>query len=185
MLAESGVVRSDITSSIGDASGTAEGVPLTMRFTVVDTADGCQPWPAPPSTAGTATARATTRCTQGAEDQNYLRGVQEAGDDGTVTFTTIFPAAYCGRWPHVHFEVYPSLDAATSASDRLRTSQLAFPEDICSEVYATDGYEQSVQNLSQTSLDSDMVFSDGWSLQMGKMSGTVADGLTVDLTVPV
>ena len=42
---------------------------------------------------------------EGETDQNYLRGVQEAGPDGRVRFTSIFPAAYAGRWPHVHFEV--------------------------------------------------------------------------------
>src|SRR5688500_16415668 len=36
VLAESGVVRSDITSSFGSASGVAEGVPLTLRFRVYD-----------------------------------------------------------------------------------------------------------------------------------------------------
>ena len=48
-------------------------------------------------------------------DENYLRGVQESDADGKVTFKTIFPAAYMGRWPHMHFEVYESLDAATAA----------------------------------------------------------------------
>ena len=63
--------------------------------------------PAPPCTSGTATARAATRCTRRAStDENYLRGVQEADADGKLTFTTIFPACYSGRWPHVHFEVY-------------------------------------------------------------------------------
>ena len=64
---------------------------------------------------------------------------------GWVEFTSIFPAAYDGRWPHVHFEVYPSLDDATSASNKLRTSQLALPEDACKQVYEADGYEASVQ----------------------------------------
>ena len=82
-------------------------------------------------------------------DENYLRGVQEADDDGKLTFTTVFPACYAGRWPHIHFEVYESLDAATSASDKLRTSQLALPQDVCETVYATEGYEQSVSNLAQ------------------------------------
>ena len=91
-----------------------------------------------------------------AADENYLRGVQEAADDGSLQFTTIFPACYSGRWPHMHFEVYESLDAATSASNKLRTSQLALPQDVCETVYATSGYEQSVANLAQISLDSDM-----------------------------
>jgi protocatechuate 3,4-dioxygenase beta subunit len=72
------------------------------------------------------------------------------------------PAAYSGRWPHIHFEVYPSLDAATTASGKLRTSQMALPEAACRQVYATEGYSQSLQNLSQTSLATDMVFSDGY-----------------------
>jgi len=186
VLAESGVVRSDITRSVGSASGTAEGVPLTVELTVVDTSNGCQPY------AGAAIylwhcdrEGRYSMYDDGVEDENYLRGVQQAGDDGVVRFTTIVPGAYSGRWPHAHFEVYPSVDAATTASDRLRTSQLALPEDTCTEVYATDGYEQSVGNLQQTSLDSDMVFSDGYSLQMAKISGSIDDGLTARLTVPV
>jgi protocatechuate 3,4-dioxygenase beta subunit len=189
VLTESGIVRSDIRSSFGGASATADGVPLTLRLTVVDvsTAD----------TAGTAAAGAAVyvwHCdregrysiySEGVADQNYLRGVQEADEDGTVTFTTIFPACYPGRWPHVHFEVYPSLDDATSASNRMRTSQLAFPDDVCSEVYAESGYEASVGNLGQVSLDSDNVFGDGYSLQMASLDGSVDDGYVATLRVPV
>ena len=28
---------------------------------------------------------------EGVENENFLRGVQEAGSDGSVTFTTVFP----------------------------------------------------------------------------------------------
>ena len=53
-------------------------------------------------------------------------------------------------------------------------------------MYATTGYEQSVRNLSQVSLATDMVFSDGAAVrQLGTMEGSVADGLTVTLSVPV
>jgi len=34
-----------------------------------------------------------------------------------VEFTSIFPAAYSGRWPNIHFEVCPSVDDETSASN--------------------------------------------------------------------
>jgi hypothetical protein len=34
-------------------------------------------------------------------------------------------------------------------------------------------------------LETDNVFSDGYSLQMARMTGTVADGFTARLTVPV
>jgi protocatechuate 3,4-dioxygenase beta subunit len=84
---------------------------------------------------------------QGVTDQNYLRGVQETDGNGRVRFTSIFPAAYMGRWPHIHFEVYPSLSAATRSGSMLATSQLALPEDVCDLVYATDGYSESVRNM--------------------------------------
>jgi Dioxygenase len=38
VLTESGVVRSDITRSFGDASGVAEGVPMTVDLTLLDVA---------------------------------------------------------------------------------------------------------------------------------------------------
>src|SRR5215470_3111891 len=40
VLAESGVVRKDITTSFDGKSGTAAGVPYTISFTVVDTDNG-------------------------------------------------------------------------------------------------------------------------------------------------
>jgi protocatechuate 3,4-dioxygenase beta subunit len=187
VLAESGVVRSDITSSFGSASGVAEGVPLTVRLKVYDL-NGDD------AAALTGAAVYLWHCDREGRysmyddeiaDENYLRGVQETGDDGRVEFTSIYPAAYDGRWPHIHFEIYPSLDDATSSSNKLRTSQLAFPEDVCREVYATDGYEASVANLDATSLDSDMVFSDGYSLQMAKLTGSVDDGYVATLNIPV
>jgi protocatechuate 3,4-dioxygenase beta subunit len=187
VLGESGIVRSDITASFGSASGTAEGVPLTIKMVVYDL-NGDD------ATVLTGAAVYLWHCdrggnysmySQGVEDENYLRGVQATDSDGYVEFTSIFPAAYSGRWPHVHFEVYPSLEDATSGSNRLRTSQLALPEDVCKQVYETDGYDASVSNLSQTSLDSDNVFGDGYSLQMAKVTGTNDDGYVATLNVPV
>lgn len=187
VLTESGVVRSDITTSFGASTGTAEGVPLTIRLLVQDEGSACEPL------AGAAVY--AWHCdregryslySQGVEDQNYLRGVQAAGDDGIVTFQSIFPAAYSGRWPHVHFEVYPSLAAAADAGNKIATSQIALPKATCDEVYATAGYEQSVSNMSRISLETDGVFGDdGGEHQLGTISGTVANGLTVELAVPV
>ena len=33
---------------------------------------------------------------------------------GQVKFTTIYPACYSGRYPHIHFEIYPGLSSATT-----------------------------------------------------------------------
>jgi protocatechuate 3,4-dioxygenase beta subunit len=109
-----------------------------------------------------------------------------ADDDGWLEFRTIFPACYSGRWPHMHFEVYESLAKATSADNKLRTSQLALPEEICDAVYTSvDAYEASVANLAQLTLDTDGIFSDGYSLQLARVAGSVEDGYSVTLDVPV
>jgi protocatechuate 3,4-dioxygenase beta subunit len=187
VLSQSGVVRSDITSSFGELSGTAEGVPLTIRLALQDTSGGCE--------ALDGAAVYLWHCdrdgryslySEGATDQNYLRGVQEAGSDGVVTFTSVFPACYSGRWPHIHFEVYPTLAAATDDANKIATSQIALPEDPCNAVYATDGYSQSVTNLQQVSLQSDNVFGDdGGAHQLGTVTGDVDAGFAVELAVPV
>jgi protocatechuate 3,4-dioxygenase beta subunit len=188
VLTESGVVRSDITASFGSASGVADGVPMTIRMKVYDL-DGED------ATVLAGAAVYVWHCDRDGEysmysdtvgDENYLRGVQEADADGVVEFTSIFPACYAGRWPHIHFEVYRSLNEATSAGSKLRTSQIAIPQDVCEEVYGgAEGYDQSVTKLAQVSLDSDMVFADGHSLQLGKVTGSLDEGYTIALNVPV
>ncbi len=187
VLSESGIVRSDITSSFGSASGVAEGVPVTVRLTVYDL-NGED------VTSMTGAAVYLWHCDRAGNysmysdavaDENYLRGVQETDAQGRVEFTSIFPACYSGRWPHMHFEIYQSLADATSYTNKLRTSQLALPQDVCDDVFATEGYEQSVSNLAGISLDSDGIFSDGYSLQMASVTGSVDDGYTITLNVPV
>ena len=188
ILRESGIVRSDIRSSFGDASGVADGVPLRIRLTVLDNSgSGATPY------AGAAVY--VWQCdrdglyslySDGATEENYLRGVQEVAQDGTLEFVSIFPACYPGRWPHLHLEVYGSVDDATTATDLLRTTQIAFPEDVCGDVYDhAEGYQASQGSFADVSLDTDGVFSDGTSLQMAKMSGSVDDGYTLRLDIPV
>jgi len=187
VLSQSGVVRSDIRSSFGGSSTVAGGVPLTIRLAILDVAKGCAPIDGAAVYLWHCDQQGRySLYSQGAQNENYLRGVQAAAADGIVTFTSVFPACYSGRWPHIHFEVYPSLAAAKSAGNRIATSQIALPKDICDQVYATSGYEQSVQTLQGVSLSSDMVFGeDHGERQIGTMSGSFANGLTVDLSVPV
>ena len=188
VLTESGVVRSDITSSFGSASGVAEGVPTTVKLNVLDLQ----------GTEVKALAGAAiylwhcdrdgnySMYSEDAADENYLRGVQVTDAEGNVEFKTIFPATYEGRWPHMHFEVYESLDAATSGSTKLRTSQLAIPAEISQDVYNNvAGYESSIETFSRVSLDTDGIFSDGYSLQLAKVTGSIDDGLTLTLKVPI
>ncbi|MET0303191.1 MAG: 3,4-dioxygenase subunit beta, partial [Microbacteriaceae bacterium] len=123
---------------------------------------------------------------RGAENENYLRGVQEVDANGAVSFTSIFPAAYSGRWPHIHFEVYSDVATAVASGPIVKTSQIALPKEACAAVYATSGYEQSVRNLASTSLTSDNVFGDDGGIhQIATMSGSVSSGYRAALTIAV
>lgn len=187
VLNQSGIVRQDIRSSFGTSTTTAEGVPLTIKLTIQDAANGCAPM--------TGAAVYLWHCDQGgnyslysqaAASENYLRGVQATDGSGVVTFQSIFPACYSGRWPHIHFEVYTDLEAATDEKNKIATSQIALPKDACDLVYATAGYAQSVTNLGQVSLTSDNVFGDDGGIhELGTVTGDVTSGMTVALTVPV
>jgi protocatechuate 3,4-dioxygenase beta subunit len=123
VLTESGVVRSDITTSFGGASGVAEGVPLTIRLRIYDlNGESVTPLPGAAVYLWHCDREGNySLYSEAAAEENYLRGVQQADADGNLEFRTIFPAAYDGRWPHAHFEVYESLAKATSASNKLRT----------------------------------------------------------------
>lgn len=61
---------------------------------------------------------------QGVTNESYLGGVQENDSIDQVTFKSIFPAAYSGRWPHIHLEVFASLAVATNGKNKKATSQL-------------------------------------------------------------
>ncbi|MCI9887446.1 intradiol ring-cleavage dioxygenase [Micrococcales bacterium 31B] len=186
-LTASGIVRSDITSSFGDASGTAEGVPMTLTLNIKDMLND--------NAAFVGVAVYVWHCdrngdysmyTGDAEGENYLRGVQIADENGLVTYTSIFPACYSGRWPHIHFEVYPDQASITDSANAIATSQVALPQDVCEAVYETTGYEASVQNLAGVSLDSDNVFGDdGGKSQLATVTGSVANGYAVSLDVPI
>ncbi len=65
--------------------------------------------------------------------QTFLRGTQITDETGSVTFQTIYPGWYPGRTTHIHFKVRP-----TPTSEA--TSQLYFPEDVTSQVYAVEPY---------------------------------------------
>ncbi len=187
VLDEDGIVRRDIRSSFGDAGATARGIPLTFELTVLDIVKGGEPM------AGAAVY--AWQCdrdgkyslySEGVEGENYLRGVQVADGRGRVTFVSVFPACYPGRWPHVHFEVYPDLDSVTDYDKRLSTSQLALPKKACDTVFATAGYEASVDNLAQLTLKTDNVFGDdGGVHQLAATTGSPKAGYTATLTVPI
>lgn len=191
VLLTSGVVRSDIRSSVGISSSTAPGVPLQLDITVVDSTASCAPL--------TDWAIYLWHCTRdggyslyssGITGENFLRGVQVTDSSGKVSFTTIFPGCYDGRYPHMHFELYRSLGAATSYANKVLTSQIAMPSNICQAVYASaTGYSSSASNFARVSLGSDGIFGDNTAAQVAAqtptLSGSADQGFTGSLVIGV
>ncbi|AZU00159.1 MAG: intradiol ring-cleavage dioxygenase [Brevibacterium sp.] len=186
ILEDSGIVRSDIRSNI-DGTDTVDGVPLTFSLTVTDMAGDNAPFEGAAVYAWHCDAQGRySMYSEGVEDATWLRGVQVADENGEVTFTSIFPVCYSGRWPHIHFEVYPDVDSITDAENAIATSQMAMPEDACNAVYELDAYDGSVKNLANVSLDDDNVFGDdGGEHQIATISGDTDSGYTATLDVPV
>ncbi|HUA90810.1 MAG TPA: hypothetical protein VL994_15325 [Steroidobacteraceae bacterium] len=191
VLTQSGIVRSDITSSFGTSTTTAPGVPLTLTISLEDPGNSC----------GLLSGYAIYiwHCNRDGEyslyasdllDENYLRGVQVTDSGGEVTFKTIFPACYSGRYPHIHVEVYASLASATGQANAVLTTQLAMPRDVCETVYGSaTGYSDSTANLAAVTTSSDLVFASSSSAQLAAqtptLSGSVSDGYTATVAVGV
>lgn len=187
MLTTSGIVRSDIRSSFAGLSGTAEGVLLTLTMTVANTNNSCA------ALAGYAVyiwhndASGRYSIYQDS-DQNWLRGVGVTDSNGQVTFTTIFPGCYSGRYPHIHFEVFPSLTDASHVNNSSLISQLVMPDAICTSIYNSDSrYSGSVGNFNRITVGSDGVFGNNSSDQIEAMtvvmSGSASSGYTGNVTV--
>jgi protocatechuate 3,4-dioxygenase beta subunit len=186
-LTTSGVVRSDIRSSFGSYSGTADGVLLTLKVKVVNTNSSCA------NLSGYAVyvwhCDALGRYSlysSGVTSQNYLRGVQVTDSNGEVTFTTIWPACYDGRWPHIHFEIFPSLATATTQRNAALTSQFAMPSAVCTTIYnGSSLYSASISNFAKVSVTTDGVFGDNTTAQIAAMTPTVTGSLSAGYAATV
>jgi protocatechuate 3,4-dioxygenase beta subunit len=187
VLTETGVMRDDIRTSFAGQTPVADGVPMTIRIKLVSVANACAPL------AGHAVYvwhcdAAGRYSIYGTDDSNYLRGVGVTDTKGELAFTSIVPACYDGRWPHIHFEVFASAEAAVSGDQSLLISQFALPEATVAAVYAADArYAASVDTLGRVSLAGDMVFSDNTAeqvaAQMMVMSGDATAGFVASGTI--
>lgn len=121
-----------------DVSEGWSGLPLRLALKVVDAA--CNPvagatvkiWHTnvEGSYSGQTPSNRFCLLDQSYASQNFFRGVQVTAADGTVCFDTCFPGWYSGRAIHVHFQV-------AQGGTSYRVSQLFFPEDVTSDIFAT------------------------------------------------
>jgi protocatechuate 3,4-dioxygenase beta subunit len=186
VLEEAGIERSDLTTSI-DGGDAVEGVAMTLTMTILDITGGGS---APMTNAAVYLWHCDAQgrysmYSDGVTDATWLRGVQVTDSQGQVTFTTIVPGCYAGRWPHLHFEVFESIDDITDAANAVLTSQIALPEDVCRTVYARSAYDGSAANLSDVTLESDGIFSDSHEQQVATVTGSVSRGYTAAIEVPI
>lgn len=186
VLERSGMLRSDIRSSL-DGGATADGVPLTFTFTLSDLANGNAAYAGAAVYIWHCDAQGLySMYSDAIVNETYLRGIQVADAQGRVTFTTIVPGCYRGRWTHIHFEVYPDAASATNVSNQIATSQVAFPKDMLDAVYRDSAYSGSTENLADLgSIDNDNVFSDGYALEMASFVGDASTGYVGTLAVAV
>lgn len=95
---------------------------------------------------------------------SFLRGRQTTDANGEVSFISIFPGWYPGRAPHIHVDVLQNEKIVLS-------TQVAFPEEITSEVYASRGYK----GKEDTPNAEDGVF-------RNSLAGNMADSVTGNLS---
>jgi protocatechuate 3,4-dioxygenase beta subunit len=173
MLNNSAFFRRDVTEG-------RPGLPVTLTLTIVNVNSNCSP-----------VSNASVEIWQCDASGNYseysqpgydgtgktfLRGLQTSDANGQVTFTTVYPGWYAGRATHIHVDVF-------RGTSLVKTTQIAFPEDVTRAVYATGVYASKGQ--SPTTNGGDNVFSDGTQYEMAALSGDTTSGYTATLTIGI
>jgi protocatechuate 3,4-dioxygenase beta subunit len=173
------------TLALADIRSDRDGVPMTIAIVVKDKKDNCTPlqgaivdiWHCDKD--GNYSEYGGT----GMQQTNYtaahfLRGRQTANSQGAVGFSSIFPGWYSGRAPHIHVHVY------NASGKSLLVTQIAFPKEICDNVY-TNSSIYSSRGKQDTTNENDNVFSDGVTNELAVVDGSVGTGYTLTHTIVV
>ena len=173
MVSNPAFFRQDVTEG-------RSGLPLLLTITVVNVKNGCS-----------AVANASVEIWQcdaagnyseysqpgyNGTGQTFLRGLQATDSSGAATFRTIYPGWYMGRVTHIHVEVF--VNGAV-----VKTTQIAFPEDVSSAVYRTGVYASHGQNATTNSGDN--VFADGTQYEMATLTGDTTNGYAAALAIGI
>lgn len=173
MLNNPAFYRKDVTEG-------RPGTALALNLTVVNVKSGCSPvadaaveiWQCDASGNYSEYAQPGFNGT----GQTFLRGLQTTNASGTASFSTIYPGWYNGRATHIHVNVYVN-------KQRVKVTQIAFPESVSTQVYGQGVYASKGQNTTSNARDN--VFSDGVNDELATLSGAIGAGLTASLTIGI
>lgn len=147
---------------VGDRSG----IPLLIKFTIQNVNNNCEPlkdvfvdlWHCDAHGNYSEYGR---QLEGNFTNEHFLRGRQTTDANGDASFLSIYPGWYPGRAPHLHLEV---LD---KKGNSLLVTQVAFPEEVSKEVYASAEYKGGADTSNQR----DSIF-------RNSLTDNMADGLT-------
>lgn len=117
--------------------GDRKGIALLMTLTLLNKNQGCEPFTNAVVDVWHCDSQGNYSEYGGGtiSNKHFLRGRQITDLNGQVSFISIFPGYYRGRAPHIHVEVLNEVNKS------VLVTQIAFPENICNRVYATDDYQ--------------------------------------------
>ena len=153
-----------------------QGVPLTLRATVVD-ASTCKP------IKGAAVdiwhcddGGVYSGFGQGASSRTFLRGMQRTNLNGLALLKTIYPGWYQGRTVHIHVKVHVG-------GNVVHTGQLYFPDTLTDKVYKKAPYITRPGRTTRNS--NDFVFANGGKNSLLSVRGDGAGGYIAAITMGV
>lgn len=162
-------VRSDVRED-------RTGLPLTLAITVVNAGAGCAPVTNASVEIWHCDAAGNYSEYGNLTSSTWLRGIQPVDGSGVARFTTIYPGWYAGRATHIHIEVFVN-------NRSVKTSQIAFPEEINSAVYATGVYASKGQNPTKNTNDG--IFADGVTSELATLTGSASSGYSATFQVGI
>jgi hypothetical protein len=187
VLSQSGVVRSDIRSSFGELSGTAEGVPLTIKIAVQEASNGCA------AIAGAAVylwhcnrEGQYSLYSEGITDQNYLRGVQETGKRRSCDVHEHLPSLLFGPLAAHPFRGLSEPRGGDRRLEQGRDVTDRPPRGFMQRRVRHRRVQPERQEpAAGEPPDRQCLWGDGGAHQLGSVSGSVDEGYVVELAVPV
>ncbi|HYC40427.1 MAG TPA: intradiol ring-cleavage dioxygenase [Chitinophagaceae bacterium] len=164
--------------------GDRQGIPLLILLTILNREDNCRPLPN--------AVVDIWHCDKDGyyseygnhpmqpEDmtrEHFLRGRQQADEQGRVSFVSVYPGWYSGRAPHIHLEIFSRNEKS------LLVTQIAFPEDISRAVYNSPQYAN--RGNADTLNRRDGIFRDSLDEQLAAVSGNLDEGFTLTHSIVV